>query len=181
MDTGIFDENRYFDLFVEYSKGSPNDIPIRLTVANRGPETATIHLLPSLWFRNTWSWGRTGEAYWPKPGITEAKAGLLLAEHASLGRFYLAAAPAPDGNLPQFLFTENETNLERLYGAANRAPFVKDAFHEYVVKGRQEAVNPAKTGTKAAAYYVLKIPAGSEQSINLRLFEEYGFPSITCS
>ena len=177
MDTGIFDENRYFDLFVEYSKGSPNDIPIRLTVANRGPETATLHLLPTLWFRNTWSWGRTGEAYWPKPRITEAKAGLLLAEHASLGRFHLVAAAGPDGNLPQFLFTENETNLERLYGGANRAPHVKDAFHEYVVEGREEAVNPAKAGTKAAAYYLLEIPAGSEQSINLRLFEENESPN----
>ena len=176
IDTGIFEENRYFDVFAEYCKQSPDDILIRFRVANRGPETATLHILPTLWFRNTWSWGRTGEAYWPKPRISMGEAGMLLSEHASLGRFYLAAAPGPDGNFPLFLFTENETNLERLYGVPNPSPYVKDAFHGYVVHGRAEAVNPARTGTKAAAYYILEIPAGSEQVLNLRIFAESEAP-----
>ncbi len=179
LDTRVFEENRYFDVFAEYCKESPDDILIRLTLANRGPETSTLHVLPTLWFRNTWSWGRTGEAYWPKPGIHEAGADMVLSEHASLGRFYLAAAPGPDGKIPRFLFTENETNYARLFGAANPSPYVKDAFHELVVHGREEAVNPAKTGTKAAAYYILEIPAGSEQVINLRLFEGGQTPKKT--
>jgi len=172
MDTGIFEDNRYFDVFAEYCKESPDDVLIRFTAANRSPETATLHILPTLWFRNTWSWGRTGEAYWPKPSIYEVGPDMLLSEHATLGRFCLAAAPGPDGKLPRFLFTENETNLKRLYGVGNPGPYVKDAFHEFVVHGRAEAVNQAKTGTKAAAYYILEVPAYSEQVINLRLFEE---------
>jgi hypothetical protein len=176
MDSRIFEGNRYLDVFAEYCKESPDDILIRFTAANRGPETFTLHILPTLWFRNTWSWGRTGEAYWPKPRIHEAGEDMLLSRHSSLGRFYLAASRGPDGKLPRFLFTENETNLARLYGAPNPSPYVKDAFHELVVHGREEAVNPAKTGTKAAAYYILEIPAGSEQTINLRLFEESQAP-----
>jgi hypothetical protein len=172
MDTGIFDENRYFDVLAEYCKQSPNDILIRLTVANRGPEAATLHILPTLWFRNTWSWGRTGFAYWSRPTIREMDPGLLLSEHPSLGGFYLAVAPGLGGKLPRFLFTENDTNFARLYGAANSGPYVKDAFHDYVVRGREEAVNPAKTGTKAAAYYRLEIPAGSQEIISLRFFAE---------
>ena len=176
MDTHIFEENRYFDVLAEYCKESPDDILIRFTVANRGPETAILHILPTLWFRNTWAWGRAGEAYWPKPNIHEVRAGMLLSEHASLGRFHLAVAPGPDGKLPRFLFTENETNFTRLYGVPNLSPYVKDAFHEYVIQGREEAVNPANRGTKAAAHYVLEIPGGSEQVIKLRLFAETQAP-----
>jgi hypothetical protein len=177
MDTGIFDENRYFDVFVEYSKASPNDILIRLTASNRGPDSAVIHLLQTLWFRNTWSWGRTGEGYWKKPKITQIRPDLLLSEHASLGRFHLAAAPGPDGTLPSFIFTENETNSHRIFNVPNSSQYVKDAFHEFIIDGRQEAVNPQKTGTKAAAHYVLEIPGGSEQVINLRLFAENEAPN----
>ncbi|MFZ0928936.1 MAG: glucosidase [Syntrophobacteraceae bacterium] len=176
MDTGIFEDNRYFDVFAEYCKESPDDILMRFTAANRSQETATLHILPTLWFRNTWSWGRTGEAYWPKPSIYEVGPDMLLSEHATLGRFCLAASPGPDGKLPRFLFTENETNLKRLYGVGNPGPYVKDAFHDFVVNGRAEAVNQAKTGTKAAAYYILEVPAYSEQVINLRLFEESRSP-----
>ncbi|SPF47719.1 conserved hypothetical protein [Syntrophobacter sp. SbD1] len=176
IDTGIFEENRYFDIFAEYCKGSPDDILIRITAANRGPRTSTLHILATLWFRNTWSWGRTGEAYWPRPKIHEAGADMLVSEHASLGRFHLAAAPGPDGKPPRFLFTENETNFVRLYEANNPGPYVKDAFHELLVHGREEAVNPAKAGTKAAAWYKLEVPAGSEQVINLRLFEHRSSP-----
>jgi len=169
QDTGVFEGNRYFDVFAEYAKASPDDLLIRITVANRGPEPAPLSLLPTLWFRNTWSWGRTGEGYWPRPSIVRETAQRLRADHATLGRYDLVAGPGPDGSLPELLFTENETNTERLFGAANAAPYVKDAFHEYVVQGREEAVNPERTGTKAAALYTLEVPAGGEVTVRLRL------------
>ena len=171
-DTGIFDGGRYFDVIAEYAKASPNDILIRVTAANRGPEASPLDLLPTLWFRNTWSWGRTGEGYWPKPRIRHAGEGSLLAEHASLGRFRFAAAAGPEGRPPGFLFTENETNAARLFDAPNGAPYVKDAFHEYVVQGRSDAVNPEKTGTKACALYRLEVPAGAGITLRLRLSAE---------
>jgi hypothetical protein len=169
-DTGIFDENRYFDVFVEYAKASPNDVLIRITAANRGPDTAPLHLLPTLWFRNTWSWGRTGEGYWRKPRISREAGGSLLAEHASLGRFRLDVESTPVE--PTFLFTENETNVARLFGSRNPQPYVKDAFHDYLVAGRGEAVNPEEVGTKAAARYFVEVPGGGEVSIRLRLSSE---------
>jgi hypothetical protein len=164
-DTGVFDESRYFDVFAEYAKAAPDDILIRITVANRGPEPAKLDVLPTLWFRNTWAWGRMGEGYWPKPRISSAGAGMLLAEHADLGRFRFAA----EGR-PPFLFTENATNAVRLSGAPNTEPHVKDAFHEYVVHGRADAVSPSPEGTKAAAHYRLEIPAGGEATLRLRLY-----------
>ncbi|MGH9316478.1 MAG: MGH1-like glycoside hydrolase domain-containing protein, partial [Thermoanaerobaculia bacterium] len=168
-DTGIFDENRYFDVFAEYAKASPDDIAIRITVCNRGPAAAPLTVLPTLWFRNTWSWGRTGEGYWPKPRIT-AQGGALLAEHASLGRFRLEAEANPID--PLLLFTENETNAARLFGGANPTPYVKDAFHDYVVHGATEAVNPERVGTKAAVLYRLEVPARGEMTLRLRLTAE---------
>ena len=174
-DTGIFDGNRYFDVFVEYAKNSPDDVLMRITAANRGPEPAPLHLLPTLWFRNTWSWGRTGEGYWPKPRISRLAGGPLLAEHASLGRFRLEADSSPVE--PEILFTENETNVERLFGAPNAQPCVKDAFHEYVVHGRREAVNPEGVGTKAAALYIVDVPAGGEVTVRLRLSSEEEAPA----
>jgi hypothetical protein len=168
--TGVFDDDRYFDVFVEYAKQSPDDILIRLSVANRGDEAAEIHLLPTLWFRNTWSWGRRGEGYWPKPKFSLDGEGLVVAEHETLGKFYFAAEVSAETGGPDFLFTENETNLARLYGAPNPTPYVKDAFHDYVVAGRAGAVNPEKTGTKVAAHYRLSVPAKSEVSVRLRLF-----------
>ena len=175
-DTGAFDEGRYVDVFAEYAKASPDDLLIRVTLANRGPEAATLHVLPQLWFRNTWSWGRGEEGYWPKPRLARAGDAGVQAEHATLGRFRLAAGPAPDGSLPELLFTENETNVERLYGAPNASPYVKDAFHEYVVHGRREAVNPAGEGTKAAAHYIVEVPAGGEAVLRLRLHAEAESP-----
>jgi hypothetical protein len=169
LDTGVFDGDRYFDVFAEYAKADPDDILIQITVANRGPEAATLHLLPTLWFRNTWSWGRSGEGYWPKPSLRLAGPGLIEAEHASLGRYLLEAAPGPDGVRPALLFTDNETNTERLFGAPNGTPWVKDAFHRYVVSGEREAVNPASAGTKAAAHYLLRVAAGAEVVVRLRL------------
>ena len=164
LDTGIFDENRYFDVFVEYAKAAPADILIRISVANRGPEEAELHLLPTLWFRNTWTW-------WPdqpKPALqavpANGSAGIIAASHASLGDYFFHC----EGD-PPLLFTENDTNNERIFGTPNPAPYVKDAFNNYLVAGRQDAVNPSRTGTKAAAHYRLKVAPGAMQRIRLRL------------
>jgi hypothetical protein len=177
-DAGAFDGGRYFDVTVEYAKGAPNDVLIRLTVANRADEAATIRVLPTIWFRNTWAWGREGEGYWKRPTIrADDGAGGIVAEHESLGVFRLAAQATDGTGAREWLFTENETNAARLFGAANPSPFVKDAFHEYVVKGRGDAVNPAREGTKAAAHYGLELPAGGEVSLRLRLFGEEDAPA----
>src|SRR5262249_55701043 len=157
----------YFDVFATYAKASPDDILIRITVANRGPEAATLHLLPQLWFRNTWSWGRSGEGYWPRPRLERHSDGEIVAEHATLGRYRWAIGPGPDLRRPALLFTDNESNAQRLWNAPNASPYVKDSFHEYVVRGNRDAVNAAGTGTKAAAHYVLDIPAGRSVSVHL--------------
>lgn len=168
-DTGIFDGHRYFDIVAEYAKADADDILIRLTIANRGPAPATLHALPTIWFRNTWIWGRTGEGYWPRPEMRLDKNGRVRAEHSSLGKLVWAADAGPDRRAPKMLFTENETNSQRLYRAPNRTAHVKDAFHEYVIHKNTAAVNPKNTGTKAAAHYVIKLPAGAEVQIRLRL------------
>ena len=160
IDAGAFDQNRYFDVFVEYAKAAPDDILVRITAHNRGPEQATLHLLPTLWFRNTWSWG--GEA--TRPLLHEAAPGVVAASHPDLGERFLHAEGAPT-----LLFTENETNTERLVHVPNRTPYVKDAIHQYVVHGRRDAVNPDRTGTKATAHYVLTVDAGAAVTVRLRL------------
>jgi len=172
LDTTIFDEDRYFDVFVEYAKASPEDILIEITVQNRGPEAATLHVLPTLWFRNTWSWG--GDA--PRPVLREAVGGSIAASHPDLGERFLACEGASE-----LLFTENETNAERLFGSPNRTPYVKDAIDTYVVHGRREAVNPERTGTKASAHYVLTVPAGGARSIRLRLHDAVAAPPFGSS
>jgi hypothetical protein len=159
LDTGIFDEDRYFDVFVEYAKEGPDDILIRVSVHNRGKEAARLQLLPTLWFRNTWSWGDEG----PKPTLREA-GGAIVASHPELGEYTLSC----DGT-PELLFTENETNAQKLWGQQNPTPYVKDAFHRYLVSGERDTVNPGKTGTKAAARYVLEVPAGGCEVVQLRL------------
>ena len=167
-DTGIFDDNRYFDVFAEYAKGSPNDLCIRVTVHNRSAAAAELHVLPTLWFRNTWSWGRQGEGYFTK-GVLEAASPTEVGIHqASLGEFHLFVAPL-DGAVPELLFTDNESNAKRLFGVPNRAPYVKDGFHDRVVNGDLAAVNPAQQGTKAAAWYLLKLEPGASRSLQLRL------------
>ena len=168
-DTGALSGGRYVDVFAEYAKASPDDVLIRVTVANRSQEAARVAVLPTLWYRNVWSWGRQGEGYGQKPSLAAESTGVR-ADHPLLGRFHLVAGKGPDGADPEWLFTENETNALRLFGAANASPFVKDAFHDYVVGGRKDAVNPARVGTKAAALYHLEIPAGGEVVLRLRLF-----------
>ena len=166
IDTGIFSERRYFDVTVEYAKASPNDILIRIHIDNRGPEDWTLHFLPTLWFRNGWSWNRTGEGHWAKPRIWQADERHLSCEHQTLGQFTLEALTKPD----RFLFTDNDTNAELLYGAPNPSPYVKDAFDRCVVHGEAGAVNPRNTGTKAAAYSQLRIAAGQGTELRFRLF-----------
>jgi hypothetical protein len=168
-DTGIFDDGRYFDVIVEYAKAGPDDMLIRITVTNRGPDSAKLHLLPTLWFRNTWSWGCKHEGCSIKPSITLSSSDSLHCSHESLKEFSFKVGCDPKGKLPEILFTENETNFERLFGTPNQTPYVKDAFHNFVINGDHAAVNPKKHGTKAAAYYVLNLEPGQSQMINLRL------------
>ena len=171
-DTGAFAERSYVDVIAEYAKAAPGDLLARITLANRSSARATLHVLPTLWFRNTWSWGRKGEGYGERPALSLYEDGSVRAEHATLGRMRLVAAPGPGGAAPEWLFTENESNKERLWGTKNASPYVKDAFHEYVVRGRQDAVNPARVGTKAAALYRLELAAGAEVTLQLRLSAE---------
>ncbi len=171
-DTGIFDDGRYFDVLAEYAKAAPNDILVRITVSNRGADAATLHLLPTLWFRNTWSWGRVGEGYWPKPSLRRDGDRQIVADHQSLGRFRAVVEPLAARPASPLLFTENETNGRRLFGGTKGSPFVKDSFHDFVIHGRKDAVNPAGSGTKAAAHYALDLPAGGEVTVRLRLTAE---------
>src|SRR5262249_6802917 len=175
-DTGVFEGDRYFDVRVEYAKGAPDDLLIRLTIANRAPVGARLHLLPTVWFRNTWDWGRHGEGQGRRGRIAQVGPCSMRIEHPTLGEFRLVADRAPAGRVCEQLFTENATNFERLYGSPNPSPWVKDAFHEYVVHGRHAAVNPDQEGTKAAIHYVLEVPAHGEVAIRLRLFDEEAAP-----
>ena len=146
LDTGIFDGDRYFDVFVEYAKAGPEDVLVRITVHNRGPELARLRVLPTLWFRNTWSWGEDAR----KPSLRQAAPCVVQAAHPDLGEYWLHCDGAPE-----LLFTENESNAQRLWGQPNASPYVKDAFHGWVISQQAEAVNPARAGTKAAAHYAL--------------------------
>jgi mannosylglycerate hydrolase MGH1-like protein len=161
IDTGVFDDDRYFDVFVEYAKAGPEDILIRITAHNRGSEAAGLRILPTLWFRNTWSWGIDDDR---KPVLRDAGPGTIDVSHHELGQYMLQC----DGQ-PELLFTENESNTERLWGQPSATPYVKDAFHTYLVSGRHDAVNPAGFGTKAAAHYKLEVPGGGSRTLRLRL------------
>ncbi len=177
-DTGAFDEGRYFDVLVEYAKDGPDDVLIRITLENRGPEAAALALLPTLWFRNTWSWGRTSEEHTEKPVIARAGGGLV-ARHPTLGAYRLAAA-APLGVAggrasaaePEVLLTDNETNRARLWGTPEAGACAKDAFHDYVVHGRREALAADGRGTKAALLYRLELAPGAGLEVRLRLGAE---------
>jgi hypothetical protein len=167
LDTGIFNEDRYFDVFVEYAKQSPQDLLIQISVSNRGPDPATLEVLPTLWFRNTWSWSPDS----PKPSLKQVSSQkgsqAIAASHADLGERYLYC----EGDVP-LLFTENETNNQRLFGSANASPYVKDGINNYVVNGNRDSVNPNKTGTKSAAQYQLNVGAGKTATIRLRLSDQ---------
>jgi hypothetical protein len=158
-DTGVFGDGRYFDVFVEYAKNTAEDILIRITAYNRGPEDADLTLLPTLWFRNTWSWDNSGS-----PKLWAVSDSVVEMEVKQYGKRTLLC-----GGTPTLLFTENETNSQRLFQAPNRTPYVKDAFHRYVIQGEHGAVNPEYVGTKCAAHYALRIPAGGSSELRLRL------------
>jgi hypothetical protein len=169
LDTGVFDENRYFDVQVEYAKESITDILIRIKITNQGPDPARLVLLPTLWFRNTWSWGKISEECLVEPLISMATPSSLLARHDVMGEYELAFDSQEIGCTPGFLFTNNETNSERLYGHPSASTHVKDAFHDAVIHGLKESVNPEQKGTKAAGLYDLMIPSGGSAEIRLRL------------
>ncbi|MEM1241481.1 MAG: glucosidase [Cyanobacteria bacterium P01_H01_bin.26] len=172
LDTGVFDENRYFDIFVEYAKAAPEDILIQITVANRGPEPKTLTVLPTLWFRNTWSWDEKAEKPRLKLADTQSNFSALEAFHPSLGNRWLYCQSQGAEQSAPVLFTENETNYQAVFGADNVTPYVKDAFHRYAIQGDTEAVNPGLVGTKAAAHYTLTIGPGESQAICLRLSDQ---------
>ena len=172
IETGIFAEDRYFDVLVEYAKAGPDDVLIQVSATNHGPESAELHLLPHLWYRNVWSWGGEVERPVLRRAASDEPDGLgtatarvnIVAEHAELGRYLLACEGAPD-----LLFTENETNATRLFAAPNESPYVKDGIHDAIVNGLRGTVNPAETGTKAAAHYRMELAPGATQTIRLRL------------
>jgi hypothetical protein len=174
LDSGVFDDGRYFDVYAEYAKASPRDILVRITVQNHAPQAAPIQMLPTLWFHNTWSWGRSGESYPPKPRIEPAALGRLRARHAELGTMVLCLESGTDADL---LFTENETNSQRLFGVPSETTHTKDAIHRHVIERDPAAVNPDRYGTKATACLRAVVPAGGRITWRLRLVDESEAPS----
>jgi hypothetical protein len=166
IDTGVFDNDEYFDVFVEYAKAGPDDLAIAITAINRAQTPRVLHLLPTLWFRNEWSWRPVPE----RPSMRVEEPGVVLAQHPKLGAYRLYCEGSPD-----LLFTENDTNNERLFGAANSSPFVKDGINDFVVGGNAAAINPDREGTKAAAHYVAEVAAGASWTIRLRLVSSLDF------
>jgi hypothetical protein len=160
VDTGVFDEGRYFDVFVEYAKAGPNDTLIRITAVNRGPETKALHLLPQICFRNTWSWTKDA----PRPSLHAEGPHTVLLEHPQIGQFRLYCQGEPE-----LLCCDNETNFARVFGSAGGSPHPKDAFHDYLVHGLRDRVSPEQRGTKAAAHYSLSLAPGASVTLSLRL------------
>ena len=160
IDTEAFHEDRYFDVFIEYAKAAPEDILMQINICNRGPEAALIHLLPQLWFRNTWSWGYNAA----RPSLQAVRDDTILARHSELGDYTLYTEGAAS-----FLFCDNETNVRRLYGMHDATGYFKDAFHEFLIEGNSKALNPSGTGTKCAAHFRLTVPAGGQEGVRLRL------------
>jgi hypothetical protein len=176
LDTGVFDGDCYFDVFVEYAKATSEDILIRITAHNRGPQPARLDLLPTLWFRNTWAWTNSPDQPKLAKGSDPAGTVAIEVQHEYYGRRWLMAEGTPD-----LLFTENETNNQRLYGVKNRTPYVKDSINDYIVQGVREAVNPAHTGTKAAAHYRLHVEAGGCEVVRLRFTDQEPGPGAFSS
>jgi hypothetical protein len=171
LETGVFDENRYYDVFVEYAKASVEQVLVQITVVNRGPETQTLHLLPTLWFRNTWVWDKDAQKPIMKIAHTDPTYQVIEADHPTLGDRWLYC----DGN-PDLLFTDNETNFHRLFATDNPTPYVKDGINDYVVHGNHEAVNPMKMGTKVSPHYILTLAPGESKTIHLRLADRADLP-----
>jgi hypothetical protein len=176
-DTDAFAENRYFDVEIEYAKADADDILIQITATNRGPDPALLHLLPTLWFRNTWSWGPMPEDTPIRPELRRSGDFEIDAQHATLGNFLFLLDPENQGKFRGLLFTENDTNAQRLFGAPNPHPFVKDAFHEAIIHGRAEAVNASGFGTKTAPHYASEIPSGESWRVRLRLVAKSQAPA----
>jgi hypothetical protein len=180
LDTGVFAENRYFDVFVEYAKADAFDTCIKITAYNRGPESAPLHLLPTLWFRNTWSW----DDRHVKPSLHRAEplsgnTARVVAEHSRLGTYHLYAEADRNGNCPQLLFTENETNFERIFQSPSPSPYSKDGIHEAIVHGRHDAVNGLGQGTKVSVVYASEVAPGESVTICLRLRKAEDGPVAT--
>ena len=172
IETGVFDEDRYFDIFVEYAKAEPEEILIRIQAVNRGPEAAVLHLLPTVWFRNTWSWGYTE----PRPNLRRVKSedprAIIEVNHHYYGRRWLYCEGSPE-----LLFTENETNNRRLYGLENGS-YAKDGINDYIVHGVKEAVNAGQSGTKGTAHYPLTVDPGRTVTVRLRLTDKEIPPTV---
>jgi hypothetical protein len=168
-DTGIFDNNEYFDIEIEYAKVRADDILIRVTAHNRNNKPAPLYIIPTVWFRNTWSWGRTGEGYTTKPSLSGIKPGHFALLHPNLDPVVFLADPTHNFTRPTPLFTENESNRWRLFGGENETPYVKDAFHNYIIHNQTDAVNPKLVGTKAGLLYSLEIPASGSQQLRFCL------------
>jgi hypothetical protein len=164
LDTGAFDGDRYWITEVHYAKAGPDDVLMAIEVTNAGPEADTIHVLPTAWFRNTWSWGEDGK----RPGLRASGDRSVTIDHPIVGAMELIAAPGPDGADPQLLFCDNETNLERLYGAAPATPYPKDGINDHVTRGAA-TVNPERAGTKCAVWYQVTVPAGQTVELRVRL------------
>ncbi len=179
VDTGVFDENRYFDVFVEYAKTAPNDILIRITVNNRSKERAELHVIPTLWFCNSWSWGcKHDDGCTIKPTAQLDRDGLIITTHETLGKYVFSFDTASDGTAATALFTENETNSERLYGVPNNGAYVKDGINDYVVDGKTTTVNPGQFGTKVGLQYLLTIDPEESRTIRLRLSASDNAPVV---
>ncbi len=176
IDTGIFEDNRYFDVFIEYAKANVEDILVRITIENRGPDSAPLHVLPTTWFRNTWSWGRDNSK--PRLKRCASEPAVIELTESDYGKRWIVFEGQPD-----LIFTENETNSRLLFNYDEGRQYTKDAFHEHVVCGRQDVVNPDGIGTKAAAVYVMDVPAGGRATIRMRLTDsassaKVGYPEF---
>jgi hypothetical protein len=173
LDTGVFNDSRYYDVVVEYAKGSVEDILVQITVVNRGPEPQTLHLLPTLWFRNTWVWGRDNRKPVIKVADTRETYTILEAKHEDLGdRWCYCQHTVKSDHRPFLLFTENETNYQKLYGVESPSSYVKDGINDYVVHGNTQTINPEKTGTKVSPHYIFTLAPGESRTVKLRLTDQ---------
>jgi hypothetical protein len=175
-DSGVFADDRYWDVELRYAKAAADDICVQIEIVNRGPEADTLHVLPTLWFRNTWAWGEERRECERRPSLREIAAATVRAQHDQLGDWILSGADGPSGR-PVLLFTENETNTERLFSRGNEFSYVKDGIDDYIVHGREHAINPRGEGTKASLHYPLHIAAGARVTLELRLHAE-GAPRL---